>query len=239
MIRIPSRTAPALAAIAFAFLAWTPVQAAEEVPEIESAVPEDMTRVEEYMFTMNLVDGLGVYNQQLQQLLADQRREIATIEGSVERISTMRRQLGPLTERMILSLEQFIELDLPFKIESRRGMIAELKDLMGRVDVSTAEKFRRVVEAYQEEIEYGNTHEAYADFIEIEGRGRQVDVLRMGRALLAFQTIDGQVTGVWDSTSDQWKILGPEYANGVRDGLRMARKTMTPDLVLLPVPAPE
>ena len=188
---------------------------------------------------MNLVDGLGVYNTQLERLLQDQQDEIAQIEDSLERITMMRRQLGPLTERMVLSLESFIELDLPFRLEERRAVIAELKDLLGRVDVSTPEKFRRVMDAYQTEIEYGTSREAYADFIEIEGRGRQVDVLRMGRTVLAFQTIDGNVTGVWDNNERSWKVLGGEYAEGVRNALRMARATMTNDLSPVPVPAPQ
>ena len=63
-------------------------------------------------------------------------------------------------------------------------------------------------------------------------------MLKWGRVALVFQTPDGEVTGVWDNNARQWQILGSEFRRGVRDGLRIARKTMTADLVHLPVPAP-
>jgi len=181
---------------AFACL-WSSAFAAPDL-EFETEPEEDLTMVEEYMKTMNLVAGLGIYNQQLATLLQDQQDEIAQIRDSLDRITMTRRQLGPLTERMVLALERSIELDLPFRLGERRAVIAELKDVMNRVDVSTAEKFRRVMDAYQTEIEYGTSREAYSDFIEINGRERQVDVLRMGRTLLAFQTTDRTLTGIWD-----------------------------------------
>ena len=80
--------------------------------------------------------------------------------------------------------------------------------------------------------------EAYADTIELDGVKRQVDMLKWGRVALVFQTPDGEVTGVWDNNSREWVTLDDSYRRGVRDGLRIARKTQTADLVLLPVRAP-
>lgn len=230
------------AALLFGFLFSTiGLGAHASESEFEANTPDfdEMSNVEEYMYVMNLVDGLGVYNTQLARLLEDQQEEIVEIQTSIDNIQMMRRQLGPLTERMVLSLEQFIELDLPFRRDDRLDAVAGLKDLLGRVDITTAEKFRRVMDAYRKEIEYGTSREAYTDFIEIEGRGRQVDVLRLGRTVLAFQTLDGKTTGVWDKSEGAWKVLGPEYNEGVRDALRMARATKTNDLSPVPVSAPE
>jgi hypothetical protein len=63
--------------------------------------------------------------------------------------------------------------------------------------------------------------------------------LKWGRVSLVFQTPDGEVTGAWDNTARQWQILDDRFRTGVRDGIRIARKTMTADLVILPIPAPE
>ncbi|MEX0942929.1 MAG: DUF3450 domain-containing protein [Pseudomonadales bacterium] len=207
--------------------------------EPEGEEGEEAAMLAEYSETITLLDSLQIYNDQLDRLLRNQQKEIAQIEESIEAVTMTRRQIGPLTQRMILALEQFIELDLPFLLEQRREKIEELKFLIDRVDVATSEKFRRVVEAYQQEIDYGNTKEAYLDFIEIDGKNRQVDVLRWGRTVLAFQTPDGAITGVWDKEARSWLVLDDEFSGGVRDGLRIARKTMTDDLVRLPTPAPE
>lgn len=209
-----------------------------DVPQLEIEQNEPETAVEEYMQTMALVDGLRVYNAQQERLLENQKREIAQINASIENVTHVRRQIGPLTERMIDSLERFIELDLPFLLEERRARIQELRATLDRADKSVAEKYNEVLKAYQDEIKYGNTKEAYVDFIEVNGQTRQVDILRWGRTVLAFQTPDGEITGAWDNETKEWKILGDEYRIGVRNGLRIARETMTSDLVILPTPAP-
>ena len=103
--------------------------------------------------------------------------------------------------------------------------------------MSVAEKFSQVLQAYQVENQYGSTIEAYTDVIELEGAQRQVDLLKWGRVALVFQTPDAEMTGVWDNESRGWVILDDEYTNGVRDALRIARKTQTADLVKLPVRA--
>jgi hypothetical protein len=122
-------------------------------------------------------------------------------------------------------------------MSEREERVEFLKDTLDRADVSVAEKFSQVLQAYQVENAYGSTIEAYTDMIELEGKSRQVDVLKWGRVSLVFQSPDGETTGVWDNEARDWVVLGDEYRTGVRDALRIARKTQTADLVKLPVKA--
>jgi len=108
---------------------------------------------------------------------------------------------------------------------------------LDRADVSVSEKFSQVLQAYQVENAYGSTIEAYTDMIEIDGKSVQADMLKWGRVSLVFQSPDGETTGVWDNDARDWQILGDEYRTGVRDALRIARKTQTADIVKLPVKA--
>ncbi|MCB1691259.1 MAG: DUF3450 domain-containing protein [Pseudomonadales bacterium] len=195
--------------------------------------------LKEYIQVTTFTDGLKTYNAQEETLLRAQEREMATLRDSIDSVTETRRQIGPLTERMIENLATFIELDAPFQIEARREKITQLRYMLDRTDLSIADKFRQVVDAYKEEIDYGNTQEVYSDFLEIDGKQRQVDVLRWGRAVLCFQTPDGELSGVWDNNERQWKVLSDDYKEGIRNGLRIAQKTKTNDLVLLPTAAPE
>ena len=108
--------------------------------------------------------------------------------------------------------------------------------MMTRADVTNAEKFRRIIEAYQIENDYGNTIEAYRANIQLEGETSSVDFLRLGRVTLYYQRLDGSETGYWNNSLKRWEQLPGEYRNPIRQGLRIARKEAAPDLLSLPVP---
>ena len=85
---------------------------------------------------------------------------------------------------------------MPFLLEERRKRIAGLRDIMNRADVSLSEKYRRVVEAYQIEMDYGRTIEAYDGRLGEGDDARTVQFLRIGRVVLMYQTLDGRRDGL-------------------------------------------
>jgi len=100
-----------------------------------------------------------------------------------------------------------------------------------------AEKYRQVMEAYQGELEFGRSTEAYSD--SLPGSGQTVDFLRVGRTLLLYQSSDGKQTGWFNPVSRAFEALPERYGREVREGLAMARNERAPGLLLLPVPGPE
>ncbi len=109
---------------------------------------------------------------------------------------------------------------------------------MGRSDVTDEERYRRIVEAYQIENEYGRTIEVYQGELVLEGKARLVEFLRVGRISLLYQTLDLSETGVWDQRNQVWKDAA-ESRSAVRKGIRIARKQTAPDLMRIPVPTAE
>jgi uncharacterized protein DUF3450 len=150
-----------------------------------------------------------------------------------------KQEIVPLILHMLDSLEQFVRMDLPFLPEERQQRLAQLKALVVRPDSTEAEKFRRLMEAFQVENEYGNTIEAYKGNIVLNGTTSSVNFLRLGRVALYYQRLDGSETGFWNKEEKRWQTLPADYRNAIRDGLRIARKETAPDLLTLPVPAPE
>ena len=135
---------------------------------------------------------------------------------------------------MVEALEGFIALDVPFLGEERARRLAELRNLMRRADVTNAEKYRRIVEAFQIENDYGRTIEAYRGTLD---DGKTVDFLRVGRIALVYQTLDGLNNGVWDQANTRWADLDSSYSTPIKAGLKIARKQSAPDLIRLPLPA--
>ena len=216
----------------------TTIEGAKSQAKIDEVTEQTRDLLQQFKTVMKVVDGLRVYNQQQRRLIQNQEDELSELEQSIDNVTVIERQIGPLIEKMIGNLEKFVELDIPFLISERRERIEFLKDTLDRADVSVAEKFSQVLQAYQVENTYGTTIEAYTDVIELEGKSRQVDMLKWGRVSLVFQTPDAESTGVWNNEARQWVMLPDEFRTGVRDGLRIARKTQTADLVHLPVSAP-
>lgn len=207
---------------------------------IDKVVGETRDLESRYLTVMKEIDGLDVYNRLLEAQLEGQQSELADLDESMKRVTVIERQITPLMMRMIDGLEQFVELDVPFLLDERHKRIDDLKSLMDRSDVTVAEKFRRLTEAFQIEIDYGRTMLAYKGALELDGGTREVNFLRIGRTGLFYQTVDAADTGVWNQDAHAWQPLESSQArNQVRQGLRMADKNVAPDLLLLPVAAPE
>lgn len=198
---------------------------------------DDRTRkmLEKYRSATRKTKTLLIYNDHLKTLLDSQETEKASFAQQLEQIETTQREIVPLIINMQQSLEQFVQLDLPFLPEERQQRVARLKDMMTRADVSNAEKFRRIIEAYQIENEYGNTIEAYRADIELNGETSTVDFLRLGRVALYYQRLDASEAGFWDSREKRWETLPDKYLHSIRQGLRIARKETAPDLLTLPI----
>jgi len=207
--------------------------------DIDGVVDVTRARIEEYRAVMKEVDGLVVYNTLLQRQIDDQNETLRQIRESIDNVQFVERQILPLLTRMIDGLEQFVALDVPFLAEERNSRVANLTTVLERADVTAAEKFRVVMEAWQIENDYGRTIEAYTDELVINGNTREVDVLRIGRVALMYQTPDGQISGSWDKDAGDWVEVDSSYRNAIRNGIRLARNQIGPDLLLLPISSPQ
>jgi len=127
-------------------------------------------------------------------------------------------------------------LDTPFLKVERQKRVKDLEALMSRADVSTSEKFRRVLEAYQIENEYGRTIESYNGNVSLEdGEELAVEFLRSGRLSLMYVSLDGKTFGRWDKASKKYIPLEGKYKSSLKQGLRVAKKQQAPSLLKIPV----
>ena len=213
---------------------------AAEQRRVEQVADQTADLLNDYNTVSKVVDGLVTYNTLLQRQINNQEEEMAALNESIKNVALIERQIVPLMTRMLDGIEVFIQLDTPFLLKERTERLERLRGMMERSDVSSAEKFRRVIEAYQIENDYGRTIEAYKDTVDIDGVTQEADFLRIGRVSLAYQTVGGGTTGAWDKDSGQYvKLDDAEFKNQVAHGLKVARKQVAPDLLVVPVAAPK
>lgn len=212
--------------------------AQESQQRIDAVVDDTRKKEDQYKRLLKEIEGLQIYNTLLQRQIDGQKLKAEELQESIEQVEVINRQIVPAMTRMIDGLKEFVEIDVPFLLDERRDRVGRLDDLMAEPDVNVAEKFRKVTEAYQIENDYGRTIESYSGTLEIEGQERQVDFLRIGRVAFMYQTQDGALSGVWDQEARRWEEADA-YKNQIKEGLKIAKKQVAPDLLLLPVPAPE
>lgn len=205
---------------------------------IDAISDETDSLLSQYRTTLKQIDSINQYNAQIVKLIASQDLELASLSHQVGQVQSVGRSVTPLMIRMVDAIEQFVALDVPFLIEERTERIETLRETMERADVTTPEKFRSIMEAYQIENEYGRTIEAYRASLTIGAKETTVDFLRFGRIALVYQSLDESLQGRWDQESRSWVALDGSFRSALRQGLRIARKQSAPDLINLPMPAP-
>jgi len=207
---------------------------------VDKLQQETLDIVQQFKVVNKQIDGLRVYNAQLEKQLENQRKVLVDLEQSIDQVTVIERQIQPLILRMLDGLEQFVSLDLPFRLEEREKRIADLRANQDRADITVAEKFRQVLEAYSIESEYGRKLDTYTANLEVGGQERQVNILAVGRVALMYQTVDTKFSGAWDKTQNAWVELDSgEYRAAILKGIRIAKKQASIDVMELPILAPE
>jgi hypothetical protein len=193
----------------------------------------------DYRVTVQQLDRLKIYNGNLERLVRDQEQEKTSIGQQLESFTDVEQGVVPLMYELLASLKSFIHLDMPFSRKERTDRIQRLEDNMDRSDLTVSEKYRQIMDAYQIEASFGRNIETYPATLAIDGVDRKVDILRVGRIMLAYQTSDQSFTGQWDKTAREWVGLDGEFRRSVADGIKIAKKQAAPTLLKLPIAAPE
>jgi hypothetical protein len=188
-----------------------------------------------YARTLAEADIAARYNVQIEQQLRSQEQEIAQLEREIGTLDGTAVDVQPLLQRMFDDLVQFVAADVPFFKDERDQRVERLRELMARVDATASEKWRRLIEAYQIEMEYGRTMSFYKQTL---ADGREAEMIRLGRVTLMYRTVDGAETGYWDNERKEF-VAAPDMAPQIEEALGIAKEERAPDLIMVPVPAPQ
>jgi hypothetical protein len=189
----------------------------------------------DYRNTIQQTEALKAYNAQLVELTEAQRKELDGFQRQLDGIERTQQAVAPQMGRMIEVLEEFIAADLPFLPDERALRLAGLQDMEARADVSLAEKYRRILEAYQIESDYGRTLEAWRGELPVEGGSRSVEFLRLGRTMLYYQTLDAHESGWWNPKTHAWEVLDGSARRPISKAIAIARQQQAPTWLELPV----
>lgn len=199
--------------------------------------------------TQKLLIEFKSLNEELDQLKINQAHLDETHHQQIFSMQSLQQQLNTVanTEKAIIPhllsmidwLDNFITQDIPFHLEERQQRITYLKTSIVDPSISLPERYRRVLEAYQIESEYGYTIEAYPQTIKPNASTLHVQLLRVGRIGLYYQSEDEQHNGYWNDDEKIWQTASSdtaiEISDEIKNGLLIAQKQRPHSLLSLPV----
>lgn len=212
--------------------------AAKAQQEINDLADKTQDAATKYATTLAQARSYEQYSKELSNLVQSQQERIASIQRQSQQIETTRRGVLPLMDHMVQTLAQFVSLDLPFLTQERTQRINDLKELLSRSDVSISEKYRILLQDYLTELTYGQTLGTSDGTLGNGQNARKVQFVRIGRVTLMYQTLDGSETGYWDAKQKKW-VVDNDYAQAFKVALQLANNKGTPQLLTVPVPAPQ
>ncbi|MCG9561196.1 DUF3450 domain-containing protein [Vibrio chagasii] len=182
------------------------------------------------------VKNLEIYHDHLAALVESQNKEAQSIEEQIEEIKYTRQGVVPLMYKMIDELEVLIAEDVPISESPRLERVERLKSMMVRADVSDAEKYRRILDAYQIEVDYGIKLNSYTSHVTFnEDTSIEVDILHLGRISLIARTLTGTQYWSWNQTQGEWQELDSSMKAEIDKAFDIARQQAAPSLITLPV----
>jgi hypothetical protein len=171
----------------------------------------------------------------LQQELATTWKRISSKEKQLRDIEQISEQIRPFLDTLVTELKMEINNSLPFLMTERTLRLEKLESLLTIPEVSISEKYRKVMEALLVEAEYGFTIEARQETIEITGNKRLVNIFRLGRLSLFYQSLDRKECGFYNIAENLWQPLKAKYNHDIHNALAIAAKQQPAEIISLPL----
>ncbi|MCU8282417.1 DUF3450 domain-containing protein, partial [Vibrio vulnificus] len=178
------------------------------------------------------VRNLELYQRHLTSMIANQEQEKSSLAKQIQDIQVTRQGIVPLMYDMLDTLKTTINQDMPIKWQQRQERIEKLEQMMVRADVADAEKFRRILEAYQIELDYGSKLSAYQDPITLaDGKQIEVEQLHLGRVSLIARTLNANQFWYWDKNQRHWLSLTTIPSTDVNRAFDIAAQKVAPAML--------
>ena len=205
---------------------------------VSASVERRRDLISEYVRLERELENRQIYNSELNLQIRNQKARVAVLRNSLVKVDQVQDALPPLLRKMTDVMKQFIMADLPFSQEARLANVQAVEETLLQ-PIPISQKVSTVLDLYEQELAYGKTIDAYADNVNIDGRDREVKILRWGRVAMIYQTPDTYNAGLYDAQSGDWKALTLHHRNEINKAIRMAEKLASLDLVILPIHAPK
>lgn len=208
--------------------------AAASQRQVEQLDDQADNAVREFRAVLQQKDNIELFVAQQDIFRASQESEIASLRRQLGTVEQIKQGMSPMMLKMAAALEDSIRTDLPFNINERLARIENVKSVLGDPNVSPAEQYRRVLNAYKIEVTYGMGIDSY-EGAHPTTAGNVVNFIRFGRTSLVYISKDEKDIGIYNLGSKSWQNLEGADSIQLRQAIRIAKGEAAPGLVFAPV----
>ena len=202
--------------------------------QIEELDDQADSAVREYRAVLQQADNLRLFVDRQDIFLESQRSELSSLQRQIATVESIKQGVVPMMLNMVISLEDSINADMPFKLAERTRRLNDVKSILSDPAVSPAEQYRRLLNAYEIETNYGYQVESY-EGAHPSRPGNVVNFLRYGRTSWLYMTKDENEVATYDLASRSWTPLPDADTTAIRQAIRVAREEAAPGIVYAPV----
>jgi len=159
----------------------------------------------------------------------------ASLENQIMSAQRISDQLMPFLRKTHAELAEMIKQPPRFLMDERSARLENLGRILDDSQIAPGEKFRKLMEALLIEAGYGNTVEVYQEKITLNNNTALVNILRVGRTALFFETLDQKTCGHYNIAAERWEDLPKNKNRDIHMAVEIGSKLRPADIVSLPL----
>ncbi len=188
----------------------------------------------EYRAVLQQKDNIALFVAQQEIFRESQASEIESLKRQLGTVEQIKQGMSPMMLKMAAALEDSVKEDLPFNLNERLARIEDVKATLTNPDISPAEQYRRVLNAFKIEVSYGQGIDSYEGAHPTKP-GNVVNFIRFGRTSLVYISKDEGELARYDLSSKSWEPLNGADEIQMRQAIRIAKGEAAPGIVYAPV----
>lgn len=201
---------------------------------VETLDDEADRMIREYRAVLQQKDNIALFVDQQGIYLESQKGEIESLNQQLVNIEAIKKGISPMMLKMAVALEDMVKSDMPFLMAERLERVERIKQALADPDVTPADQYRLLLNAYEIESNYGLQLSSYEGTHPTKP-GNVVNFLRYGRVALVYMAKDGSEVAYYNKDTGNWEPLSGGKANDMRQAIRVAKEQAAPEIVLAPV----
>ncbi len=204
--------------------------AAASQQRVEQLDDQADTASREFRAVLQQIENIKLFVDQQQIFKDNQDAEIASLNRQLGSVELVKQGMNPMMLKMVVALEDSVNNDLPFLKNERLAEIEKLKAGIGDPDITPADLYRNILDAFKNEVNYGLGVGSY------EGAhptrpGNVVNFVHFGRTAFIYTTKDESEIARYDINAREWKLLEGADAITYRQATRIAREEAAPAII--------